>query len=100
MDDLIEFVNGDNQGNRFIHSIIRSCTAHYPIGWIHLFTDGNGRTARALFYWVLLKNGYWLAEYLTISRIVLKNKNQYYKAFLFAEADGSDITYFIQYKMR
>jgi Fic family protein len=70
------------------------------IGWIHPFADGNGRTARALFYWVLLNNGYWLAEYLTISRIILKNKNQYYKAFLYAEADDNDITYFIHYKMK
>lgn len=100
MDDLIAFVNGDNQGNQFIHPIIRGCIAHYLIGWIHPFSDGNGRTARALFYWVLLNNDYWLAEYLTISRIILKSRNQYYKAFLYAEADGNDITYFIQYKMK
>jgi hypothetical protein len=26
--------------------------------------DGNGRTARALFYWVALKNNYWLFQYI------------------------------------
>ena len=65
--DLCDFFNNDNQN--FIHPIIKGCIIHFMIGWIHPFSDGNGRTARALFYWYLLKKGYWLTEYLSISKI-------------------------------
>ena len=66
--DLCFFFNNDEQ--EFIHPIIKACTIHFMIGWIHPFSDGNGRTARALFYWFMLKKGYWLCEYLSISRII------------------------------
>jgi Fic family protein len=70
------------------------------IGWIHPFSDGNGRTARALFYWYMLKNGYWLTEYLTISTIIKDTKVQYEKAFLYSEIDQNDLTYFITYHIK
>jgi Fic family protein len=70
------------------------------IGFIHPFIDGNGRTARALFYWFLLKNGYWLTEYLSISRLIVKSKAQYAKAFQYTELDDNDLTYFINYKIK
>lgn len=45
------------------------------IAYMHPFVDGNGRTARALFYWYMLKSGYWLTEYLSISRVIAKSKS-------------------------
>lgn len=70
------------------------------MGYIHPFTDGNGRTARALFYWYLLSKGYWMTEYLSISRLIAKSKNQYEKAYLYTENDGNDLTYFITYNLK
>ena len=70
------------------------------IGWIHPFTDGNGRTARALFYWYMLKKGYWLTEYLSISRIIQNSKSQYEKAYLYSESDENDLSYFITYHLK
>ena len=70
------------------------------IGFIHPFTDGNGRTARALFYWYLLKKGYWLTEYLSISKIIQDTKNQYEKAFIYTENDENDLSYFLTYNLR
>jgi len=70
------------------------------IGWIYPFTDGNGRTARAIFYWYMLKKGYWLTEYLSISRIIKDSKSQYEKAYLYSEIDENDLTYFITYHTR
>ncbi len=35
-----------------------ACDLHYEFVSIHPFTDGNGRTARLLFNFALLKNGY------------------------------------------
>ena len=61
--------------------------------------DGNGRTARALFYWYILKNGYWLTEFISISRSIKENTEQYKNSYLFTETDGNDLTYFIDYNI-
>ena len=76
-----------------------ACISHFVIGYIHPFNDGNGRLARALFYWSLLKNGYWIAEYLSISESILASRHSYYKAFAEVELDENDITYFLLYKL-
>lgn len=99
MDELIRFFNETNS-NQFTHPIVKGCIIHFMIGYIHPFVDGNGRTARAIFYWYLLKSGYWLTEYLSISRLIIKSKTQYAQAFIYTEVDDNDLTYFINYKMK
>ena len=99
MKELIAFFNKVD-GAAFIHPIVKGCIIHFMIGYIHPFVDGNGRTARALFYWYLLKNGYWLTEYLSISQIIVKSKMQYSHAYLYTEIDDNDLTYFIHYKLK
>lgn len=69
------------------------------MGYYHPFADGNGRTARALFYWYMMRNNYWLVQYLSISRIIRGSKKAYEKAYLYAEHDSNDIGYFIQYHL-
>ncbi|AWW00417.1 Fic family protein [Arcticibacterium luteifluviistationis] len=98
IEELCTFFNNDTKD--FIHPIIKGCVIHFMIGWIHPFTDGNGRTARALFYWYMLKKGYWLTEYLSISRIIQDTKVQYEKAYLYTESDENDLSYFITYHIR
>ncbi|MCM1177922.1 MAG: Fic family protein [Clostridium sp.] len=95
---LCTFFN-DKSPAVFIHPIIRGIIIHFLIGYYHPFADGNGRTARALFYWHMMKNDYWLVQYLSISRIIRGSKKAYEKAFLFAEHDSNDIGYFIQYHL-
>ena len=48
----------------------------------------------------MLKKGYWMTEFLSISRIIYKKKNLYEKAFLYTEHDNLDLGYFIQYNMK
>ncbi len=99
MEDLCKFFNTEDQ-RPFIHPIIKGIIIHFMIAYMHPFVDGNGRTARALFYWYMLKQGYWLTEYLSISRVIYRSKKSYEKAFLYAEADGNDIGYFIAYNIK
>ncbi|TYA70029.1 Fic family protein [Seonamhaeicola marinus] len=99
MVSFCEFFN-NNPKEDFIHPIVKGSILHFLIGYIHPFVDGNGRTARAIFYWYLLKNGYWLTEYLSISRIIMKTKVQYEKAYIYSEIDDMDITYFIHYQVK
>lgn len=98
INDLCFFCNNDTAD--FIHPIVKGCIIHFMIGWIHPFVDGNGRTARALFYWYMLKQGYWLSEYLSISRIIKDTKTQYEKAYLYTEYDEHDLSYFITYHIK
>ncbi|HEX6849596.1 MAG TPA: Fic family protein [Chitinophagaceae bacterium] len=99
LNDLFRFFNEDDP-KLFIHPVTKACIVHFMIGFIHPFIDGNGRTARALFYWYLLKKEYWLIEYLSISRLILKSKASYAMAFLYTETDDNDLTYFISYNLR
>ena len=73
---------------------------HFLIGYIHPFKDGNGRTARALFYWYLSKKGYILIKNISISRAILESRIQYDKAFLKTEYDQNDLNYFITYSIK
>jgi Fic family protein len=99
MKSLCDFANGVHDIG-FIHPIIRGILLHFLIGYIHPFVDGNGRTARTIFYWYLLSQGYWLIEYMSISRIILRAPAGYSRAFLYSEYDENDVTYFIDYNLR
>lgn len=96
---LCEFANTEKHDQRFIHPVIKGILLHFWLAYIHPFVDGNGRTARALFYWHMLAHGYWLFEYLSISKHILSSRGQYEKAFLYAEQDDNDATYFIIYHL-
>ncbi|NCA80521.1 MAG: Fic family protein [Sphingobacteriia bacterium] len=98
LNDLEQFFN--KNGKTFIHPIVKGIIIHFMLAYIHPFADGNGRTARSLFYWYMLKNGYWLIEYMSISRIIYKTKIMYEKSFLYTEYDDNDLTYFVLYNLR
>jgi Fic family protein len=63
------------------------------------FVDGNGRTARSLFYWSMISSGYWLIEFISISTILRTAYAQYTRSYLYAESDENDATYFIVYQL-
>lgn len=96
---LCNFFN-EERAKIFIHPIIRGVIIHFMLAYMHPFVDGNGRTARALFYWYMLKQGYWLTEYLSISRIIARSKKTYEKSYLYVETDQNDIGYFVAYNLR
>ena len=97
--DLCDFAN-DDKNEPFIHPIIKGIIIHFMLAYFHPFVDGNGRTSRSLIYWYLLKKGYWLTEFLSISRVIYKSKNQYEKSFLYVEQDELDLSYFIVYHLQ
>jgi Fic family protein len=89
---LCEFANGQEP---FIHPVVRAVLLHLWLAYDHPFVDGNGRTARALFYWFTASQGYWLLEFVSISRILKRAPGKYARAFLYTETDDNDATYFI-----
>ena len=101
IEELCRFANKNEENSGlFIHPVIKGIILHFLIGYIHPFEDGNGRTARSIFYWYVLSRGYWLFEYMPISRIILRSKKNYALAYLHTEYDEMDLTYFILYNIR
>lgn len=100
MEDFCAFANDEGKQTFFVHPITKGIFLHFLIGYIHPFADGNGRTARTLFYWYLVKKGYWLIEYMSVSRVILASKAQYAKAYLHTEIDENDLTYFLVYNLK
>lgn len=102
--ELCTFVNLDKQQDieddcEYIHPIIVGIALHFLIGYIHPFYDGNGRTARTLFYWYVISRGYDLFRYIPISKVIKKAPAKYRDAYLATEEDGLDLTYFILYNI-
>jgi Fic family protein len=96
LSQLCSFANTDHSDlANFIHPIIKAIVLHFMIAYIHPFGDGNGRTARAIFYWSILRSGYWLFEYVSISKLIQQKRGDYDKAFIYTETDEFDLTYFL-----
>lgn len=99
LERLCAFANQDEKGQPFVHPVLRAILIHFMLGYDHPFVDGNGRTARALFYWSMARSGYWLMEYLSISRLIKKAPARYARAYLHTETDDNDATYFILHQL-
>lgn len=98
IDKICDFINADGASD-FHHPLIKTIILHFMIGYVHPFVDGNGRLARALMYWYCLKKNYWLVEHLAISTVIKESKGRYGMAYLYAETDDNDVTYFINYNL-
>jgi len=96
---LCEFANEGDEGERFVPPVVRAILVHFWLAYDHPFLDGNGRTARILFTWAMRTRGYWLAEYLSISRLLRAAPAQYARAFLETETDDGDTTYFLLHQL-
>ncbi|MGA3058512.1 MAG: Fic family protein [Candidatus Limnocylindrales bacterium] len=94
MDAMCRFANGQADKG-FVHPVVRAILLHLWLAYDHPFEDGNGRTARAIFYWSMLHSGYWMFEYVSISRILHGAPARYARSFLYTETDERDATYFL-----
>jgi Fic family protein len=98
LDALCAFANGAT-GEGFMHPVVKAIVLHFMLSYDHPFSDGNGRTARALFYWSMLDSGYSLVEYVSISSLLKRAPAKYTRSFLHTETDESDVTYFVLHQL-
>ena len=96
---LIAFANS-SPDDTTVHPTIRAILLHFMIGYDHPFVDGNGRTARALFYWSMARSNYGLMQFLSISEFIQRSASAYARAYLHSENDDNDVTYFLHYNLR
>lgn len=99
LEALCAFANASEDSSPFVHPVLRAILIHFMIGYDHPFVDGNGRTARALFYWAMARGGYWLMEFVSISHIIKKAPARYVRAYLHTETDHGDTTYFLLHQL-
>ncbi len=99
MERMCKFANESTPGE-FIPPVLRAVILHFWLAYDHPFVDGNGRTARALYYWSMANQNYWLCEYVPISRILKRVRGDYARAYLHTESDDNDLTYFLLFQCR
>ena len=92
LEQMCAFANGEGG---YIHPVLRAVILHFWLAYDHPFVDGNGRTARALFYWAMIRGGYDMVEYISISREIDRHPKRYYLSFQKTEWDEGDLNYFI-----
>jgi Fic family protein len=78
--------------------MIKGIALHFALGYEHPFRDGNGRVARALFYWFMFKNDFSAFRYIAISILLRNAPVKYGRSYLNTEADDLDLTYFIDFQ--
>ncbi|EGT3904361.1 Fic family protein, partial [Clostridioides difficile] len=95
MSKLIDFME-----NSKVSNLIKSAIIHFYFVYVHPFSDGNGRTSRALSYLYLIDKGYDTFKEFSISYMISKNRTKYYKAILDVENKGNNLTVFIEFMLK
>lgn len=88
MHDLIEWYRAE-EGGADVNPIILAAEFHYRFIRIHPFDDGNGRTARIVMNFILMKYGY--------PPVVIKTEDKENYFSVLRQADVGDINPFIHY---
>lgn len=79
---------------------VRACLAHYYLGLIHPFDNGNGRTARAVEAILLKSAGIKFVPHM-LSNYYYKNIDDYFRAFSLSERnETNDITPFVEFYLK
>jgi Fic family protein len=87
------------KGQNFIDSVTQSIVCHAYIAWIHPFGDGNGRTARLLEFYILLRSGSPDFASHLLSNFYNSTRPEYYN-HLDKSTKTGDLSEFIQYAVK
>ena len=79
--------------------IIQALAAHYHIGAMHPFGDGNGRTSRALEAFMLRQAGVSGLVMVSLSNYYYEHKDDYLSAMAESRRIGHDLTPFLRFAL-
>ncbi|HAT2712784.1 TPA: Fic family protein [Aeromonas hydrophila] len=85
---MAELVNFINQADPQKYDLMKVALAHHRFGWVHPFTNGNGRTVRLLTYALLIKYGFNVKDggrVLNPTAVFCNDRDSYYR--MLSEAD-------------
>lgn len=83
---------GSKEG-REVHPLLRAGLLHYELVRIHPFTDGNGRTARAMALLLLFLEGYQVKKFFALEEYYDTHPNEYYSALQSVATSGETTTW-------
>lgn len=78
MQELIDFIN---QNDAPKYDLMKVALAHHRFGWVHPFSNGNGRVVRLLTYALLIKYGFNVSaggRLLNPTAVFCNDREQYY----------------------
>ena len=88
-------------GQSFSTAIIQAIVSHVYLAWIHPFGDGNGRTARLLEFYLLLRAGAPDIAAHVLSNHYNETREEYYKQLKESSSkNNGDLSAFINYAIR
>lgn len=94
MDKLIEFT--EEKAEDYL-PIISSGIIHYQFVDIHPFVDGNGRVARLLGTWELIRRKFDTDHIFAVDDIIYEHKSTYYAAIQSVRKQQGDMTNWLEY---
>ena len=90
MDELVQFINREDAPK---YDLMKVAIAHHRFGWIHPFSNGNGRVVRLLTYAMLIKYGFNVQRsgdrILNPTAVFCNDRERYYA--MLAQADTGTI---------
>ncbi|MEE3607716.1 Fic family protein [Avibacterium paragallinarum] len=90
MQELVEFINNDDKPK---YDLMKIALAHHRFGWVHPFSNGNGRTVRLLTYALLVKYGFNVqtgGRVLNPTAVFCSDRNRYYEMLSIADKGTSE----------
>ncbi len=99
--DLVQWIKNSPKQN--IHPVVTAGIVHQEIAAIHPFTDGNGRTARAVATLVLYQQGYDFRRLFALEDYYNKDRPAYYAAINTGKSYDvrqTDMTLWLEYFVR
>lgn len=95
MDDLFEYINKENE-NDLLDVYIKSQIIHYYLSYVHPYFDVNGRCARTLSMWYLIKQNAY--PFIIFNKGIYKNRTNYKKSIL--KCNRGDVTPFLEFSLK
>ena len=95
MDDLFDYINKDNDKD-IVETYIKSQIIHYYLAYVHPYFDVNGRTARTLSMWYLIKQN--ANPLIMFNRGIYKNRDDYKRSIL--KCNRGDMTPFLEFSLK
>lgn len=90
-EELFSWLNSEEGKN--VHPLLRAGLLHYELVRIHPFTDGNGRTARAMALLLLFLEGYEVKKFFALEEYYDNHPDEYYGALQSVVSSGETTTW-------
>lgn len=94
---MFELLEWWNKQSAALSPALSSAIVHYRFEAIHPFTDGNGRTGRALALWELYRRGFDTNHIFSVDEFYWADRHRYYKALQAVRPADDDLTGWLEY---